>query len=346
MKQTLLKMKHTLLNMLRMLHGNSPTDQGSREIELSDSAVETLRPLLPDRGQGYPRQVRLDDLILAVQRIAKASSPSVIRNLHRSSSPPNPIPALADYQETTLQALADFIDVREKTILEVGSDIDGSVLYELGRKGASFVLGVDDYAHLWQQLRWVRLLSPNLVKTYGDIRSLPYMDDSFDLILNIATFEHIHALPDALLQMHRLLKPGGMVYAQFGPLWSSAVGHHIWCEFEELTFRFNDPAQNPLDDFDHLLYDREELALKLAASWDPKIVDLLIYSVFDHPHINREFHHEICGYARQSPFEVVTMEKSWDIPVSEEVQTRLRERHGQESDYSCAGMKIVLKKEP
>ena len=38
------------------------------------------------------------------------------------------------------------------------------------------------------------------------------------------------------------------------------------------------------------------------------------------------------------------MGKSWDIPVPTEIQQRLHDRHGDRSDFSCAGMQIVLRK--
>jgi len=247
---------------------------------------------------------------------------------------------LADYQEISINGLASFVDIRGKTILEVGSDEGGNVLVALEARGVRFALGID----IWKRKDWFRVLSKKLVQAHGDVLSLPYRDDSFDVLLNIATFEHIHNLDMTMREMHRLLKPKGIMYAQFGPIWSSAVGHHIWCHLDDQIFRFDDPALNPLDDFDHLLYTRKELAEKLAKSWDARTVEHLVRAVFDHSHINRIFHHEICDCMRQSPFEVLRLEKSWDISVPSEIEQRLRDRHGDRSDFSCAGMQIVLQK--
>jgi len=324
-----------------------------------DHDLAVLTSLLPIATPNNGNQIDFDDLVAATARVSRTDasiSPSPgsaalnifrrvlgakvantvqrLLGMHLRSS------QLADYQEISLNGLASFVDIRGKTILEVGSDEGGNVLVALEARGVRFALGID----VWKRKDWFRVLSGKLVQAHGDVLLLPYRDNSFDVLLNIATFEHIHNLDTTMREMHRLLKPGGIMYAQFGPIWSSAVGHHIWCHLDDQIFRFDNPELNPLDDFDHLVYDRKELAAKLAKSWDDRTVDHLVKAVFDHSHINRTFHHEICDYMRQSPLEVLYMGKSWDIPVPPDIEQRLRDRHGDQSDFSCAGMQIVLQK--
>ena len=55
----------------------------------------------------------------------------------------------------------------------------------------------------------------------------PSQDNSFDAIVSLATFEHIHELPKALEELHRVLKTDGYIYTSFGPIWTSAKGHHL-----------------------------------------------------------------------------------------------------------------------
>lgn len=48
-----------------------------------------------------------------------------------------------------------------------------------------------------------------------------------DFVISIDAFEHF-ADPDGMLvEMHRLLKPGGSVYVNFGPLWYHPYGAHM-----------------------------------------------------------------------------------------------------------------------
>jgi SAM-dependent methyltransferase len=64
-------------------------------------------------------------------------------------------------------------------------------------------------------------------------------DDSFDIVMARDTFEHIHDLPSALAAAHRALRPGGRLYAGFGPLYRSPFGDHrllrLWVPWAHLV---------------------------------------------------------------------------------------------------------------
>jgi SAM-dependent methyltransferase len=56
--------------------------------------------------------------------------------------------------------------------------------------------------------------------------SLPYRENEFDLVFSINSFEHFAAPEDALDEMLRVTKPGGLIYLVFGPLYFSPWGLH------------------------------------------------------------------------------------------------------------------------
>jgi SAM-dependent methyltransferase len=59
-----------------------------------------------------------------------------------------------------------------------------------------------------------------------DAGRLGFPDDSFDFILSYNSFEHFPE-PDVVLhEAIRVLRPGGYIYLNFGPLWLSARGAH------------------------------------------------------------------------------------------------------------------------
>ena len=48
-----------------------------------------------------------------------------------------------------------------------------------------------------------------------------------DAIVSDAVFEHCQDLPAVVRELARLLRPGGMLYASYGPIWHAAGGDHF-----------------------------------------------------------------------------------------------------------------------
>lgn len=67
-----------------------------------------------------------------------------------------------------------------------------------------------------------RARDPGLAVVAGDITALPFADDTFDLVWNSSTLEHLHDPRRALAEMARTTAPGGHVFvgvpAALGPL--------------------------------------------------------------------------------------------------------------------------------
>lgn len=81
-------------------------------------------------------------------------------------------------------------------------------------------------------------------KDLENLESFP--DDSFDLIVSDAVFEHIQNLEKVLIDFKRILKPGGLIYATFGPLWHCWHGDHV-------------SGLNRIEDgYNHLLLNKED----------------------------------------------------------------------------------------
>ena len=63
--------------------------------------------------------------------------------------------------------------------------------------------------------------------TLGDVcQQLPYTSDSFDLIFSINSFEHFDYPLAALKEMIRVLRPNGILFLAFSPLYYSPWGLH------------------------------------------------------------------------------------------------------------------------
>jgi SAM-dependent methyltransferase len=278
---------------------------------------------------------------------AKPSSPVELDTLFLDASIPVApdliSPTLETYQRDALTRMNYYTDAKGLDILEVGAD-NGNCLARLQGQGMKRGLGINNWR--WPDWERPRRANDRIILSSSEIGNLPVRDESFDLIYSIATYEHIHDLPGALAEMHRLVKVGGLVYAIFGPIWTSLVGHHLWFDYRGKEFRFTDSESIDaiLDPYDHLLYSREELRRKLLHSHDEEATEKILYEVFDSPHINRYTYADYFHFVLDSPFETINFKTTWEIPVSEEYRERLEQKCGGRIDCSCAGLEIVLRK--
>jgi SAM-dependent methyltransferase len=102
------------------------------------------------------------------------------------------------------------------------------------------------------------LLAPDLAFLRADGNFLPFRDDSFDVVVSWGSLEHIAGgHRQALIEVRRVLRPGGLFFAHPG-LYYSNLGHHLG-EFSDEPFL-------------HLRRSREALR-ELVLSTPPRYID-------------------------------------------------------------------------
>ncbi|MEA2059222.1 MAG: glycosyltransferase [Thermodesulfobacteriota bacterium] len=300
-------------------------------------------PCSPETPAGQPMETCL---YRAAERKLKLNIPQLCQHL-----PVTPEPALLkpgqhpfEYQQQGLDSFLTLYDISGKSILEIGAD-DAVLLSRFAEKGMALGLGVNNWYWSGRDPKIVRV-TENIMISWGDIRSLPVEDESFDIIFTIAAFEHIHELDIALQEMHRILKPGGIIYTCYGPIWSSAEGHHLWFERNGTWFKFSEPETTKpiLDNYDHLMYDREEMAEKLSSRWDAAAVQEFLYQIYDNDHINRYMYSDYIRMFQNSLFELIKLENFLDFPITDDIKARLNEKYGSDNDFTCGSLEAVLKK--
>lgn len=61
----------------------------------------------------------------------------------------------------------------------------------------------------------------------SSLDQLGFLDrESIDLCASDAVFEHLQNLESVMRETHRIIKPDGLVYATYGPMWYCAAGDH------------------------------------------------------------------------------------------------------------------------
>ena len=119
-------------------------------------------------------------------------------------------------------------DLKETKVLDVGCGLGMSMDYFIGQ-GAQ-VLGVDITP---QTVKAANLKGLRAIE--ADARSLPYKNNSFDIVYSIGVIEHFQQTQMALEEQVRVCKPGGIVIAVVPNLLTPySIGMVV---FELLSFR-------------------------------------------------------------------------------------------------------------
>jgi SAM-dependent methyltransferase len=249
-----------------------------------------------------------------------------------------------EYQKKALAQFEAFFPYRERDILEIGSDPELRVIQQLGAEARS-VFGITNAKNHWKRSTSGEIaVSENVLAGNYDARSMPFGDNSFDAVLSIATFEHIIGLESALDEMYRVLRPGGIVYSVFGPIWSCAVGHHIHLSIDDQYFRFWKDELNPIPHYYHLLYSEKELKEIITPTYGPDLSGKITEVVYRSSHINRLMYEDYVRIFDGCKFHIDHIEDKVLRPLSDDVKGKLNELHGTDNNYQCGTIEVVLKK--
>jgi SAM-dependent methyltransferase len=81
----------------------------------------------------------------------------------------------------------------------------------------------------------------------GNVTALPFREASFDLVTSVAAFEHFLDVPRVIDELHRVVRPGGVVWACIHLFSSPSGGHNV--TLTEVPLRTLPPG---IDAWDHL----------------------------------------------------------------------------------------------
>jgi SAM-dependent methyltransferase len=227
-------------------------------------------------------------------------------------------------------------------VLEIGCDREMKLLKQFSARGAAHCVGLNNDAAMFAGSS--ELQDGSLRLLFGEATALPFPDRSFDALFSVATLEHILDLPRALREMHRVLRPAGVVYANFGPIWSSGKGHHVRVRVGDERAWHGDPRLNPLPDFCHLLLGPAELRAALVGRVSPVLEQPIVDWVYSDPNINRMFHHEYVRDFMQSPLRVESLTPERD-PLSPQLQHILAFKYPSERAFDVTNTEVILVKD-
>ena len=131
-------------------------------------------------------------------------------------------------------------------LLEVGCGT-GLILDRL-RRDFDQVVGVDLSEGMLEHAR-----GRGLTVEQSSAEELPFEDESFDMVCSFKVLAHVQGIRSAALEMHRVLKPGGLAIAEFynprsvrGAIWSLKRGGQTGSDGQserDVYVRFDTPRQ-------------------------------------------------------------------------------------------------------
>ena len=195
-----------------------------------DLSAQTVDPIMMWRSAGSPRWKRILALLIRPAldwRFRRYLSKGFLLNLP-------PAQWVLPDRGFSLQALRAWINrrcpLKGSRILIQGTGSGWDALTWLTYCPEK-LCGVDffPFASSWDKVRSHARTSGLAVPefTVSTLENLPFKTGSFDLAVSDAVFEHCRDLEHVLLEAHRVLRPGGFLYATYGPMWYCFGGDHF-----------------------------------------------------------------------------------------------------------------------
>jgi SAM-dependent methyltransferase len=281
-----------------------------------------LRRLL---GRDRPDGVTLLDYVHQIDRFNASQSNCQL------------LDSIRQYNHYCVDSLDEQFRLSGKRLLEIGASPHGySLERALHKRVAEFVgigLDIDHPLTVKDRHSVGKLLHMNAER-------LDFETSAFDAVLSLSTFEHILNVRQALSEIRRVLRPGGVALVTFEPVWTCSYGHHL--------HHFG-PVSRYMPDWAHLLWTKDQMLRNLSQVWPPEASPTLAEAaawVYDSTALNRIGIGALRELFRDSDLHVEWMES---LPDQDRDSDRLRavsERlHIPSEDLMVKGLSVFMRKQ-
>jgi 2-polyprenyl-3-methyl-5-hydroxy-6-metoxy-1,4-benzoquinol methylase len=182
------------------------------------------------------------------------------------------------YNHAMVDVLDSTVPLAGRILLDIGASPHGFSLERALAKGVAAYIGIG--LGMWEsvEIRHGEAIGRLMA---GDAESIALESESIDLAMSLSTFEHFADGPAVLREIHRVLRPGGTLFVNFQPVWTSSEGHHLH-DLEDVT-RLIPP-------WAHLLWTPDAMRCALKDRWPAEAtmsLDEAVAWIYESYEINR-----------------------------------------------------------
>jgi len=138
-------------------------------------------------------------------RVLREMASSAVHRLRGAHALP-PADPVKRWDVLNVLELSQFLSNRDAAILDCGA-YNSESLWELAHRGFTNLYGIDLNPHI-VAAPWSRRICYSL----QDMQHTAFADSTFDYVISVSAVEHGVSWQTFLREVHRLLKPGGLLY--------------------------------------------------------------------------------------------------------------------------------------
>jgi len=137
--------------------------------------------------------------------------------------------------EPIIEEFAEFASAKDQKVLEIGVGLgaDHQRFAEAGARLTGIDLTERAVAHTRRRLE---LFGYDSVLSIGDAENLEFPSDAFDCVYSWGVLHHSPNTPQAISEVHRVLRPEGVAKVMIYHKWS-LVGYMLWIRYALLRLR-------------------------------------------------------------------------------------------------------------